>query len=73
MFFGINIFWALYRAHFNPRLTARAKMSLSQTQNMFMPLNVNCIVLFYQFIHSLKFIRFSLCLISSHLKLEMIA
>ena len=27
MFLGINIFWALLRAHFNPRLTARAKMS----------------------------------------------
>ena len=30
MFLGINIFWALLRAHFNLRLTARAKMSLSQ-------------------------------------------
>jgi len=26
---GINIFWALLRAHFNPRLKAGAKMSLS--------------------------------------------
>ena len=24
MFLGINIFWALLRAHFNPHLTARA-------------------------------------------------
>ena len=29
MFLGINIFWVLLRAHFNPRLTARAKISLS--------------------------------------------
>ena len=35
MFLGINIFWALLRAHFNPRLTARAKMSLSRAQNIF--------------------------------------
>ena len=31
MFLGINIFWALLRAHFNPRLTARAKMSLIES------------------------------------------
>ena len=30
MFLGINIFCALLRAHFNPRLTARAKMCLSR-------------------------------------------
>ena len=41
MFLGINIFWALLRAHFNPRLTARAKMSLSRAQNIFMPANIN--------------------------------
>ena len=46
MFLGINIFWALLRAHFNPRLTARAKMSLSRAQNMFMLANMNSIVLF---------------------------
>ena len=45
MFLGINIFWALLRAHFNPRLTARAKMSLSRAQNIFMPKNINSIVL----------------------------
>ena len=45
MFLGINIFWALLRAHFNPRLTARAKMTLSRAQNMFMPANINSIVL----------------------------
>ena len=45
MFLGINIFWALLRAHFNPRLTARAKMSLSRAQNIFMPANINHIVL----------------------------
>ena len=45
MFLGINIFWALLRAHFNPHLTARAKMSLSQAKNTFMPANINSIVL----------------------------
>ena len=44
MFF---IFWALLRVHFNPRLTARAKMSLSRAQNIFMPANINSIVLFF--------------------------
>ena len=42
MFLGINIFWALLRAHFNPRLTARAQMTLSRAQNIFMPANINC-------------------------------
>ena len=46
MFLGTNMFWAILRAHFNPRLTARAKMSLSRAQNIFMPANVNSIVLF---------------------------
>ena len=45
MFLGINIFWALLRAHFNPRLTARAKMSVSRAQNIFMPKNINSVVL----------------------------
>ena len=45
MFLGINIFWALLRAHFNPRVTGRAKMSLSRAQNIFMPANINSIVL----------------------------
>ena len=45
MFLGINIFWALLRANFNPRLTAWAKMSLSRAQNIFMPANINSIVL----------------------------
>ena len=47
MFLGINMFWALLRAHFNPRLTARAKLSLSRAQNIFMPVNINSIVLLY--------------------------
>ena len=46
MFLGINIFWTLLEAHFNPRLTARAKMSLSRAQNIFMPVNMNSTVLF---------------------------
>ena len=43
------MFKALLRAHFNPRLTTRAKMSLSRAQNIFMPANINyCfIALFY--------------------------
>ena len=45
MFLGINIFWALLRAHFSPRLVARAKMSLSRAQNIFMPANINSIVI----------------------------
>ena len=47
MFLGINIFWALLRAHFNPRLTARAKMGLSRAQNIFVPANINSIVLLF--------------------------
>ena len=34
MFLDINIFWSLLRAHFNPRLTAWAKISLSRAQNI---------------------------------------
>ena len=45
MFLGINIFWALLRAHFNTYLTTQAEMSLSQAQNIFMPVNINSIVL----------------------------
>ena len=47
MFLGINIFWALLIAHFNPRLTARAKMNLSRAQNIFMPATINSIVLLF--------------------------
>ena len=42
---GINIFWVFLRTHFNLRLTARAKMSLSQAQSIFMPTNINSLVL----------------------------
>ena len=45
MFLGINIFWAILRAHFNPCLAARAKMSLSRAQNIFMPKNSIVILL----------------------------
>ena len=45
MFLGINIFWALLRAHFKPCLTAYAKMNLRQAQNKFLPMNMNSIVL----------------------------
>ena len=42
MFLGLNIF---LRAHFSPRLAAQAKMSLSRAQNIFMPANINSIVI----------------------------
>ena len=45
MFLGINIFSTLPRVHFNPRLTARAKISLSRAQNIFIAANINSIVL----------------------------
>ena len=47
MFVGLDMFLALLRAHFNSRLTARAKMSLSRTpdQNIFMQANIKSIVL----------------------------
>ena len=45
MFLGLNIFRALLRAHFSPRLAAQAKMSLSRAQNIFMPANINSIVI----------------------------
>ena len=45
MFAGINIFWALLRAHFSPRLAARAKMSLTRAQNIFMPKNINSVTI----------------------------
>ena len=48
IFLGINIFWALLRAHFNSRLTAGAKMSLSRAQNIFMPANINSTVVISQ-------------------------
>ena len=44
MFLGINMFLALLRTHFNPRY-ARAKMSLSRAKNIFMPANINSIVI----------------------------
>ena len=46
LFFDMNIFWALLRAHFSHHLMAWIKMSLSQAQNIIIPLNINSIVLF---------------------------
>ena len=40
------MFLALLRAHFNPRY-ARVKMILSRAKNIFMPANVNSIVILY--------------------------
>ena len=54
MFLGINIFWALLRAHFNPRLTGRAKVGLSRAQNIFVPGNINSIVLLFVDISVIK-------------------
>ena len=34
------------QTHFSPCLAARAKMSLSRAQNIFMPANINSIVIF---------------------------
>ena len=45
MFLGINIFLGPSQTHFSPRLAARAKMSLSRAQNIFMPANINSIVI----------------------------
>ena len=39
--------------HFSPRVVARAKMSLSWTQNIFIPVNINSLVIML-FEHSAK-------------------
>ena len=40
VFWGINMVWAITLAvHFNPCLAERDKMSLSQKQDIFMPVN----------------------------------
>ena len=44
MFLAINMFLALLGPYFNPRY-ARAKMSLSRAKNIFMPANINSIVI----------------------------
>ncbi len=44
MFLGINMFLSPSQTHFNPRC-ARAKMSLSWAKNIFMPANMNSIVI----------------------------
>ena len=46
MFLDINMFLALPRAHFNPRY-ARAKMILSRAKDIFLPANVDSIVIVY--------------------------
>ena len=43
MFLGINVLGPS-QTHFSPRLAARAKMSQSRAQNIFMPANINSIV-----------------------------
>ena len=45
LFLGINMFFALSLSHFNPCLAAQAKMTLSCIQNLFMPVNINSIIL----------------------------
>ena len=42
---GYKYILGLLGAHLNPRLTARAKMSLRRAQNIFMPANINPSVL----------------------------
>ena len=56
MFLGINMFLALLRAHFNPRY-ARAKMILSRAKNIFMPANVNSIVILHVLYITWQFLR----------------
>ena len=68
MFFDINIFWALLRAYFNPRLTAPAKTSLSQAQNIFMPVNINSIVLFLKLFMNYKYKADTKLHVSQYLK-----
>ena len=46
MFLGINMFLALLRAHFNPRYV-QAKMIPSRAKNVFMPANVDSIVILF--------------------------
>ena len=58
MFLGINIFWALLRAHFNPRITGRARMSPSRAQNIFMSTNMSSIILLSSVV--VKFFRGSI-------------
>ena len=53
MFLGINTFLSLLRPHFNPRY-ARAKMNLSRAKNIFMPANINSIVIITQAGFSLR-------------------
>ena len=48
MFLGINIFGALLNAHLNPSLMARAKMSLSRAQNIFILANINSNVVLHK-------------------------
>ena len=51
MFLGMNMFWALLiLTHFNPHLAARAKMTLSLAQNIFMPVKITL-----SFYHCLSF------------------
>ena len=39
------MFAGSFQTHFSPRLAARAKMSLSWAQNIFMPKNINSITI----------------------------
>ena len=47
MFLGINVFWALLRAHFNPRLTAWAKICVNQVEEIPMSANITSAVLLF--------------------------
>ena len=60
MFLGINKFWALLRL-------ILAKMSLSRAQNIFMPANINSIVIsFYEDALDMKYNQRGAWLWSSH-------
>ena len=44
---GHKYFLGPSQTHFSPRLAARAKMSMSRAQNIFMPANINSIVIIW--------------------------
>ena len=43
------------QTHFSPSLAARAKMSLSRAQNIFMPANINSIVILEDGIQTVEY------------------
>ena len=54
MFLGVNMFLALLRAHFNPRLRLAGKMSLSRAKNVLTLANINSIIIRTDLLHENK-------------------